>query len=195
MLSGTSVSRDFVELPSQIMENWAAEPEVMKSYARHYQTGEVIPDDLLEKLQAAGTFNQGFITLEYLAASYLDMAWHTLSDTQEREAEALENAEMARIGMIDEIIPRYRSTYFSHIFSGGYASGYYAYIWAEELDADAFQAFKETSLFNRETAARLRREVLSRGGTRPGMELYEAFRGRSPSIDALLAKRGFTPGR
>lgn len=194
-LSGTRVPRDFVEFPSQIMENWMSEPEVIREYARHYQTGEVIPDELLEKLQAAGTFNQGFITLEYLAASYLDMAWHTLSDTQEREADALENAEMARIGMIDEIIPRYRSTYFAHIFSGGYASGYYAYIWAEVLDADAFQAFKETTLFDRETAARLRREVLSRGGTRPGMELYEAFRGRAPSIDALLAKRGFTPGR
>ncbi len=194
-LSGTNVPRDFVEFPSQIMENWMNEPEVIREYARHYQTGEIIPDELLDKLQAAGTFNQGFITLEYLAACYLDLAWHTLADSDEREAGAFEVAEMNRVGMIDEIIPRYRSTYFAHIFSGGYASGYYAYIWAEVLDADAFQAFKETTLFDRETATRLRREVLSRGGTRPGMELYEAFRGRMPSIDALLAKRGFIPGR
>jgi peptidyl-dipeptidase Dcp len=123
------------------------------------------------------------------------MAWHTLSDTEERDADTFEAAEMERIGMIEEIIPRYRSTYFAHIFSGGYASGYYAYIWAEVLDKDAFQAFKETELFDRETAERLRREVLSRGGTRPGMEMYVAFRGREPSIDALLEGRGLIPRR
>ncbi|MFC1540252.1 M3 family metallopeptidase, partial [Gemmatimonadota bacterium] len=194
-LSGTAVPRDFVEFPSQIMENWMNEPEVMKGYARHYQTGEVIPDELIEKLQAAGTFNQGFITLEYMAASYLDLAWHTLSESAEHDAGTFETAEMERVGMIEEIIPRYRSTYFSHIFSGGYASGYYAYIWAEVLDKDAFQAFKETALFDRDTAERLRREVLSRGGTRPGMDLYTAFRGREPSIDALLRGRGLIPGR
>ncbi len=194
-LSGTAVPRDFVEFPSQIMENWMNEPEVVREYARHYQTGEVIPDELIEKLQAAGTFNQGFITLEYMAASYLDLAWHTLSETEELDIDAFETTEMERVGMIEEIIPRYRSTYFSHIFSGGYASGYYAYIWAEVLDKDAFQAFKETTLFDRETAERLRREVLSRGGTRPGMELYTAFRGREPSIEALLIGRGLIPGK
>ena len=193
-LAGTRVPRDFVEFPSQIMENWMSEPEVLRLYARHYQTGQVIPDELVEKLEAAGKFNQGFITLEYMAASYLDMAWHTLTEPEEKNARSFEDAEMARLGMIDEIIPRYRSTYFAHIFSGGYSSGYYSYIWAEVLDADAFQAFKETNLFDRETAARLRAEVLSRGGTRPGMELYNAFRGRLPSIEPLLEKRGLKPG-
>jgi len=194
-LSGTAVPRDFVEFPSQIMENWMNEPEVMKGYARHYETGEVIPDELIDKLQAAGTFNQGFLTLEYMAASYLDLAWHTLSEPEEIDAGAFETTEMERVGMIEEIIPRYRSTYFAHIFAGGYASGYYAYIWAEVLDKDAFQAFKETALFDRETAERLRREVLSRGGTRPGMNLYTSFRGREPSIDALLRGRGLIPER
>ncbi len=193
-LSGTAVPRDFVEFPSQIMENWMSEPEVIRSYARHYETGELIPDELLEKILAAGQFGQGFATVEYLAASYLDLAWHTLSDAEEKDARAFERAEMGRIGLIGQIPPRYRSGYFQHIFSGGYSAGYYAYIWAEVLDADAFQAFKETDLFNREVAARLRSEVLSRGGTRPGMEMYRAFRGRNPEIDALLAKRGLTGG-
>jgi peptidyl-dipeptidase Dcp len=189
-LSGTRVPRDFVEFGSQIMENWMSEPEVLRSYAKHYQTDEVIPDEVIEKLQAAGTFNQGFITAELLAASYLDMAWHTLTEPDEREPRSVEDTEMARIGLVEEIIPRYRSTYFSHIFSGGYSSGYYSYIWAEVLDKDAFQAFKETSLFDRETAQRLREEILSKGGTRPGMELYQAFRGRPPSIEPLLRARG-----
>jgi len=193
-LSGTAVPRDFVEFPSQIMENWMSEPEVIRSFARHYETGEPIPEDLLEKILAAGQFGQGFATVEYLAASYLDLAWHTLSDAQEKDARAFERAEMDRIGLIGQIPPRYRSGYFQHIFSGGYSAGYYAYIWAEVLDADAFQAFKETDLFNREVAARLRAEVLSRGGTRPGMEMYRAFRGRDPGIEALLAKRGLTGG-
>jgi len=193
-LSGTAVPRDFVEFPSQIMENWMSEPEVIRSYARHYETGELIPDELLEKILAAGQFGQGFATVEYLAASYLDLAWHTLSDAEEKDARAFERAEMGRIGLIGQIPPRYRSGYFQHIFSGGYSAGYYAYIWAEVLDADAFQAFKETDLFNREVAARLRSEVLSRGGTRPGMEMYRAFRGRNPEIDALLARRGLTGG-
>jgi peptidyl-dipeptidase Dcp len=189
-LSGTRVPRDFVEFGSQIMENWMSEPEVLRSYAKHYQTDEVIPDEVIEKLQAAGTFNQGFITAELLAASYLDMAWHTLTEPDEREPRSVEDTEMARIGLVEAIIPRYQSTYFSHIFSGGYSSGYYSYIWAEVLDKDAFQAFKETSLFDRETAQRLREEILSKGGTRPGMELYQAFRGRPPSIEPLLRARG-----
>ena len=191
-LSGTNVPRDFVEFPSQIMENWMGEPEVMRMYAKHYQTGEVIPDALINKLEAAGKFDQGFATVEYLAASYLDMAWHTLTEPVEREPRSFENAEMQRIGLIEEIIPRYRSTYFAHIFSGGYSAGYYSYIWAEVLDADAFQAFKETSLFDQDTARRYRQEILAQGGTRPGMELYRAFRGRDPSINALLVKRGLT---
>ncbi len=193
-LAGTRVPRDFVEFPSQVMENWMSEPEVLSMYARHYQTGEVIPDELIAKMEAAGKFDQGFVTVEYMAASYLDMAWHTLDEAVEQDADTFEQAEMDRVGLIDEIIPRYRSTYFAHIFSGGYSSGYYSYIWAEVLDADAFQAFKETSLFDRGTATRLREQVLSKGGTRPGMELYEAFRGRTPSIDALLVKRGLKPG-
>jgi len=193
-LSGTSVSRDFVELGSQIMENWMGEPEVLRLYAKHFQTGEPIPEDLVQKLDEASKFDQGFATVEYLAASYLDMAWHTLESETEMSPPEFEQTAMQRIGLIDEIIPRYRNTYFAHIFAGGYSAGYYAYIWAEVIDADAFQAFKETSLFDKETATRFRREVLSQGGTRPGMELYEAFRGRDPSIEPLLERRGLTGG-
>ncbi len=190
-LGGTAVPRDFVEFGSQIMENWMGEPEVLRLYAKHYQTGQVLPEDLIDKLQASGTFNQGFITVEFVAAAFLDMAWHTLPDPTEYEARAYERAEMARIGLIKEIIPRYRSTYYSHVFSGGYSAGYYSYLWAEVLDKDAFQAFVETGdLFDSATAQRLRDEILSKGGTRPGMELYVNFRGREPSIQALLEARG-----
>ncbi|GMV06916.1 MAG: dipeptidyl carboxypeptidase II [Gemmatimonadota bacterium] len=190
-LGGTSVARDFVEFGSQIMENWMEQPEVLRQYAKHYQTGETIPDELVEKLQASGTFNQGFVTVEFVAAAYLDMAWHTLAEPVEKDARAFESAEMARIGLIEEIIPRYRSTYYSHIFAGGYSAGYYAYLWAEVLDKDAFQAFVETGdLFDPATAARLRGEILSRGGTKKGMELFRAFRGRDPSIEPLLTARG-----
>ncbi len=190
-LSGTNVPRDYVEFPSQIMENWMAEPEVLRMFARHYQTGEPIPDELIEKLQASRKFNQGFITGEYVAAAYLDMNWHTLrhGDAAVRDVRAFENEAMRECGLIGEIIPRYRSTYFAHVFAGGYAAGYYSYLWSEVLDADAFEAFKETSLFDRETAARLRL-VLSRGGTRKGMELYREFRGRDPEVAPLLARRG-----
>ncbi|MCJ7629420.1 MAG: M3 family metallopeptidase, partial [Longimicrobiales bacterium] len=194
-LSGTSVPRDFVEFGSQIMENWMGEPEVLREYAKHYQTGEVLPEEFIEKLQASATFSQGFITVEFIAAAYLDMAWHLLEEPVEQDARAFETAEMARVGLIEEIIPRYRSTYYSHIFSGGYSAGYYSYLWAEVLDKDAFQAFVETGdLFDPETAQRLRNEILSRGGTRPGMELYVNFRGREPSIDALLEARGLVGG-
>jgi peptidyl-dipeptidase Dcp len=190
-LGGTAVPRDFVEFGSQIMENWMGEPQVLRMYAKHYETGEVIPDDLVEKLQASSTFNQGFVTVEFIAAAFLDMAWHTLTDPVEHNARTFENAEMSRIGLIEEIIPRYRSTYYNHIFSGGYSSGYYSYLWAEVLDKDAFQAFVETGdLFDATTAQRLREEILSKGGTRPGMELYVNFRGREPSIQALLEARG-----
>ncbi len=188
-LSGTNVPRDFVEFPSQVMENWMAEPEVLRLFARHYETGELIPDELIQKLQAAAKFNQGFATVEYMAASYLDLAWHTLESNGAQSPRDFETAAMEKIGLMEEIIPRYRSTYFSHIFEGGYSSGYYSYLWSEVLDADAFEAFKETSLFDPDTASRFRR-LLSRGGSRPGMDLYQEFRGRAPVIEPLLERRG-----
>ncbi len=189
-LSGTSVSRDFVELQSQIMENWAFEPEVLKMYAKHYETGEVIPQELIDKLEKASHFNQGFVTVEYLAASFLDMDWHTLAEAKELDADEFEEASLNKIGLIPEIIVRYKSPYFGHIFSGGYASGYYSYIWAEVLDADAFQAFKETSLFDQKTAQSFRENILERGGTEDPMVLYKRFRGAEPKVEFLLKKRG-----
>ncbi|UCE07220.1 MAG: M3 family metallopeptidase [bacterium] len=189
-LSGTDVARDFVELPSQIMENWASEPEVLKMYAKHYQTGEPIPDELIEKIKAASKFNQGFATVEYLAASFLDMDWHTLTEPKDLDAIEFENQSMEKIAMIPQIIVRYRSPYFRHIFSGGYSAGYYVYIWAEVLDADAFQAFKETSLFDQKTAQAFRENILAKGGTEDPMVLYKRFRGAEPKIDALLERRG-----
>ena len=190
-LSGTNVPRDFVELASQIMENWAGDPEVIKTYARHYQTGEPIPQELVDKIKKAGLFNQGFATVEYMAACYLDMDWHTLAEAVEPDAVAFENAAMQKIGLIPEIVVRYRSPYFSHIFSGGYSSGYYSYIWSEVLDADAFQAFKETSLFDPATARSFRENVLARGGTEDAMELFKRFRGREPKVEPLLKRKGF----
>ncbi len=189
-LAGTSVPRDFVELPSQIMENWAAEPEVLKMYAKHYKTGEVIPDALIQKLQKSGTFDQGFATVEYLAASFLDMDYHTQTAAIQLDANSFEKNSMKRIGLIDAIIPRYRSTYFSHIFSGGYSSGYYSYIWSGVLDTDAFEAFKTTNLFNPEKAKLFRKNVLEKGGTEDPMVLYKRFRGAEPSVEPLLRKRG-----
>jgi len=189
-LSGTSVSRDFVELPSQIMEHWVFEPEVLKTYAKHYKTGEVIPQELIDKLKKASHFNQGFITVEYLAASYLDMDWHTLTESEERDVIGFENESMSEIGLIPQIVSRYRSPYFQHIFSGGYSSGYYSYIWAEVLDSDAFQAFKETSLFDRKTARSFRENILARGGTEDPMTLYLRFRGAAPKVEPLLKNRG-----
>jgi peptidyl-dipeptidase Dcp len=189
-LAGTSVPRDFVELPSQIMENWAAEPEVLKMYAKHYQTGAVIPETLVNKLKKAGTFDQGFTTTEYLAASLLDLEYHSQTKDITIDANAFEKAAMTKIGLIPSIIPRYRSTYFSHIFSGGYSSGYYSYIWSGVLDTDAFEAFKTTTLFNPEKAKLFRENVLEKGGTEDPMVLYKRFRGAEPSIEPLLRKRG-----
>lgn len=191
-LSGTSVTRDFVELPSQIMENWALEPEVLKTYATHYKTGEVIPAEFIQKLEASRHFNQGFATTEYLAAAFLDMDYHTLSpENAEIEVSQFEKEALNKIGLIDDIVVRYRSTYFNHIFSGGYSSGYYSYIWAEILDSDAFQAFKEKGdLFDKETALAFRENVLEKGGTDEAMNLYVAFRGKEPGIEPLLKKRG-----
>ena len=183
-----SVPRDFVELPSQIMENWAAEPEVLKVYAKHYQTGETIPDELVDKIVKSSLFNQGFMTVEYLAASLLDMDWHTKDF--DGDVTAFEKASMDEAGLIDEIIPRYRSTYFSHIFSGGYSAGYYVYIWAAVLDADAFEAFKESGdLFNPELAAKFR-TLLAKSGSDEGMAVYQNFRGKDPSPEYLLQRRG-----
>jgi peptidyl-dipeptidase Dcp len=189
-LAGTSVPRDFVELPSQIMENWAAEPEVLKMYAKHYKTGEVIPEALVNKLKKAGTFDQGFATTEYLAASLLDLAYHSQTKDITTDANTFEKAAMTKIGLIGSIIPRYRSTYFSHIFSGGYSSGYYSYIWSGVLDTDAFEVFKTTTLFNPEKAKSFRENVLEKGGTEDPMVLYKRFRGAEPSIEPLLRKRG-----
>jgi peptidyl-dipeptidase Dcp len=189
-LAGTSVPRDFVELPSQIMENWATEPTVLKQYAIHYKTGEPIPDELIEKLKNSGTFGQGFATTEYLAASLLDLDYHTQEKEIVGSANDFEKASLEKIGLMGEIIPRYRSTYFQHIFAGGYSSGYYSYIWSGVLDTDAFQAFKETELFNPEKALAFRKEILERGGTDEPMKMYVNFRGAEPKIDALLKKRG-----
>ncbi|MDH3336757.1 MAG: M3 family metallopeptidase [Gammaproteobacteria bacterium] len=182
--------RDFVEFPSQVMENWMRQPEVLRMFANHSETGEPIPQEIIDKITASTTFNQGFETVEYLAAAYLDMAYHVLDTNEAVEPRSFESAAMADIGLIEEIIPRYRSGYFQHIFSSGYSAGYYSYIWSEILDADAFMAFQETSLFDQGTAARYRKEILSKGGTRPGMELYRNFRGRDPEIGPLLEKRG-----
>ncbi len=190
-LAGTNVPRDFVELGSQIMENWAGDPEVIKSYARHYQTGEPIPQELVDKIKKAGLFNQGFATVEYMAACYLDMDWHTLGEAVEQDAIAFENAAMKKIGLIPEIVVRYRSPHFQHIFSGGYSAGYYSYIWSEVLDADAFQAFKETSLFDQATAKSFRENILARGGSEDAMELFKRFRGREPKVEPLLRRKGF----
>jgi peptidyl-dipeptidase Dcp len=191
-LAGTNVARDFVEMPSQVIENWATQPEVLKMYARHYRTGELIPDALIAKMNNAKLFNQGFATVEYLAASYLDMDWHTLTGEVPADVMAFEQQRMDALGLIPQIVPRYRSPYFRHIFAGGYSAGYYSYIWAEVVDADAFQAFKEAGLFDPETAARFRKYILSAGGTDDPMVLYKKFRGREPAIGPLLERRGLT---
>jgi len=189
-LNGSRVAWDFVELPSQIMENWASHPEVIKTYAKHYETGEMIPEELISKLDAASKFNMGFVTVEYIAASILDMDYHTLTDATGLDVNQFELSSMKKIGLIDEIIPRYRSGYFSHIFSGGYSAGYYSYIWAEVLDKDAFNAFLETSLFDQKTATAFRTNILEKGGSVEEMEMYVNFRGSEPTIDPLLKGRG-----
>lgn len=190
-ISGTSVSRDFVELPSQVMEHWAVEPEVLKMYAKHYKTGEVIPQALVNKIIKAGKFNQGFITTEFLAAAILDMDYHTVTKAGEINVEQFEKASMEKAGLIPEIIPRYRSTYFNHAFPGGYSSGYYSYIWAAVLDCDAFEAYLEKgNIFDQEVATSFRQNILERGGTEEAMKLYVNFRGKTPGIEPLLKKRG-----
>ena len=189
-LSGTSVSRDFVELPSQIMEHWASAPEVIKMYGRHWESNEPIPDELIEKIKNSSFFNQGFITIEYLSAAFLDMDWHSLKETVEVDVDEFENQALLNLGLIPEIVVRYRSTYFNHIFSGGYSAGYYAYIWSGVLDSDAFEAFEETSLYDKTTAMSFRENILARGGTEDPMVLYVRFRGKEPSVEPLLKNRG-----
>ncbi|MCG6926845.1 MAG: M3 family metallopeptidase [Acidobacteria bacterium] len=186
----STIQWDAVELASQIMENWVLEPEVLKLYARHWKTGEAMPDALVQKLRDARLFNQGYATVEYLAACYLDMDWHTLEKAPDLDAVAFEDRAMKTIGLIPQIPPRYRSPYFAHVFAGGYASGYYGYIWAEVLDADAFAAFQKNGLFDRKTAQSFRRNILERGGTADAMDLWKAFRGREPDVEPLLERRG-----
>ena len=189
-VAGTSVARDFVELPSQIMENWAFQPEVLEGYARHYETGEVIPAELVEKITAAGNFNQGFMTTELAAASILDLKWHMLESIEGVDAMEFEAQACKAMGLIDEIIPRYRSTYFAHIFSGGYSAGYYSYLWAEVLDKDAFELFMEKGIFDQETATSFRQNILEKGGSDEPMDLYRRFRGADPDPKALTRARG-----
>ncbi len=191
-ISGTSVQTDWVELPSQLYEHWLERPEILQRFAVHYRTGAPMPDDLMQRLLAARTFNQGFATVEYVASALVDLDLHLLTDTQGFDAAAFEAASLARIGMPREIVMRHRPPHFSHVFSGGgYASAYYSYMWSEVLDADAFAAFEEANdVFDPATARRLQDHVYAAGGSRDPADLYEAFRGRLPTPDALLRRRG-----
>ncbi|MFT5759276.1 MAG: peptidyl-dipeptidase Dcp [Alteromonadaceae bacterium] len=190
--TGTSLPRDYVEYPSQVMENWMTEPEVLANFAKHYQTGEVIPQALVEKIQASGKFNQGFGTVEYLSAALLDMSWHSLETAELQDANTFEKNVLSKMGLIDEISPRYRTGYYSHIFSGGYSSGYYGYIWSNIYDADTWLAFKENGIFDQETADLYRKHVLEPGGTEDPAKMYRRFRGQDPKVEALLERRGLT---
>jgi len=180
---------DFVELPSQLMEHWCTEPEVLKMYAKHYKTNEIIPDALIKKIQNSGYFNQGFVTVEYLAAALLDMAYHTQEAPANVDVQKFEKDYFTKIGLIPEIVSRYRSTYFLHMV-GEYDSGYYSYIWAAVLDNDAFDAFVEKGIFDRTTANSYRRNILQRNGIMDAMQLFRDFRGRDPKIEPLLKSRG-----
>jgi len=193
MISCTRVATDFVELPSQLYEHWLEQPQVLRRFARHYQTGAPMPDDLIERVVAARSFNQGFATVEYLASALVDLDFHLLDQPEALDPAAFEAGVLRKIGMPSEIAMRHRSPHFLHVFSGGgYASGYYSYMWSEVLDADAFEAFKETGdVFDPKTASRLRDDILAAGGSRDPADAYTAFRGRLPTPDALLRKRGF----
>jgi len=188
--SAASIPSDFVELPSQIMENWAMQPEVLKMYAKHYATGEIIPQELIDKIDDSRFFNQGFETLEYIAASLLDMDWHVISDTVERNIIQFQKESILKMGLIPQIWPRYLTTNFLHIATWGYEAGYYSYLWSAVLDSDAFEAFMENGLFDKATAGSFRKNILEKGGSEDPMELYIKFRGRKPMVDALLKKRG-----
>jgi Zn-dependent oligopeptidases len=185
-----NLPRDMIELPSQIMENWASEPEVLKVYAKHYKTGEVIPQELIDRLEKSATFNEAFNTVEYIAASVLDLDWHSFTSPQQVDVLAFEKESMNKIHLMPEILPRYQTTYFSHII-GGYSAGYYVYLWAAVLDSDAFQAFVDSGdLYNRDIAAKFRKYILTEGGSDEGMVQYMKFRGQEPSPKPLLKKRG-----
>lgn len=188
----SGVPRDFVELPSQVDEHWAFEPEVLKVYAKHYQTGEVMPNELVEKMDKSGKYGQGFATTEYLAASYLDMDFHVLKEIpQGMDVMQFENETLGKRGLLPQIPSRYRSTYFNHTMGGGYTAGYYSYIWAEVLDADAYEAYKETGdIFNQEVAGKFRKYILTPGGIDDAMDMYVNFRGKEPGIEPLLKNRG-----
>lgn len=188
--TGAAIPTDFVELPSQINEHWAFDPEVLKVYAKHYKTGEVIPASLVEKMGKSDKFNQGFATTEYLAASLLDMSYYTLTDVSNLDINKFEKDVLGKLGLIPQIAPRYRTTYFAHIWGGGYSAGYYAYIWAEVLDADGFELFKEKGIFDPATAKSFRDNVLSQGAADDAMAMYKRFRGAEPSLDPLLKNRG-----
>ena len=188
--TGTATPRDFVEFPSQVMENWMLQPEVLAQFAKHYKTGEVIPQELVNKIQAASKFNQGFATTEYMAATLLDLNWHSLEDDKIRDTAKFEADALKEWGLIKEIDPRYRSTYFAHIFSGGYSAGYYSYIWSDVFGADAFAAFQENGIFDKKTADAFRKHILSSGGSDEALNLYRKFRGKEASIQPLLKSRG-----
>jgi peptidyl-dipeptidase Dcp len=189
-LAGTP--RDWVEMPSQFNEHWALEPAVLTHYARHYQTGEPIPAALVERMRKTKTFNEGYATTEYLAAALLDLAWHTLpADAPQAQVDAFEKSALQRFHVdVPQVPPRYRTTYFSHIWDGGYSAGYYAYLWSEVLDHDAYYWFKEHGGMTRANGQRFREMILSREGTADVAELYRAFRGRDPIVQPLLQERG-----
>lgn len=190
--TGTALPRDYVEYPSQVMENWMTEPEVLANFAKHYQTGEVIPQALVEKIQASGKFNQGFGTTEYLAAALLDMSWHSLETADLQDANEFEKNVIKEIGLIEQIAPRYKTGYYSHIFAGGYSAGYYGYIWSNIYDADTWLAFKENGIFDQKTAELYRKHVLESGGTDDPTVMYRRFRGQDPKVEPLLERRGLT---
>jgi peptidyl-dipeptidase Dcp len=191
-LAGTNVLTDFVELPSQLMEHWLKEPEVLREFAKHHETSEIVPDNLLDKLKAASEFNQGFATIEYTACALVDMAMHMTEDFEGFDLLEFEKRELERLGMPQGIVMRHRPAHFQHLFSGShYAAGYYVYLWAEVLDADAFAAFKETGdVFDKDTAAKARKYIYSSGNTVEPGELFRQFRGRDPEIDFMLEKKG-----
>jgi peptidyl-dipeptidase Dcp len=188
----SNVVRDYVELPSQVMENWASDPEVINMYAKHYKTGQPIPKELLDKMMESRYFGEGFATVEYLAASILDMDYHTITEpVKNLDVLKFEDNSIKKIGLIPEILPRYKTTYFNHISSDGYSAGYYVYVWAQVLDADAFQAFKEKGLFDQKTAQLFRDNVLAKHSMEDEMVLYKNFRGAEPNVEALVKRKGF----
>ena len=189
-LAGTNVPRDFVELPSQIMENFVPEPEVLNLFAKHYETGETIPPELVEKINKSSYFNKGFEIIEYVAASFLDMDWHTLKDTTDIDVNGFEKQSMQNIGLIPEIVERYRTTYFQHIFTWAYSAGYYSYIWAELLDSDAYESFEQNGIFDKSTAQSFRTNILEKGGSDKPMNLYKNFKGSEPSIEPYFKNKG-----